>query len=123
MGERDARDRQMVARAALRSPEDKLRIALAVVRGEQTVAETARQERISETTVARWRDQFLQGGRAALTQTGWPIAAEARAGRKAAAARPAHVPAPFCTACGSPFQSEEFRFCSACGAQRLEIPG
>ncbi len=110
----------MVARAALRSPEDKLRIALAVVRGQQTIAETARQEGISETTVARWRDQFLEGGRAALMQTGWTIAAEARAKRDA---RPARVPALFCTGCGAPFPSEEFRFCSGCGMRRLEITG
>ena len=46
--------------------EDRLRIVLAVLRGEVTVAEAARREATSAVSVARWRDQFLAGGRGAL---------------------------------------------------------
>jgi transposase len=39
---------------------------LAVLRGEVSIKEAARHERVSETSIAAWRDQFLDGGRAAL---------------------------------------------------------
>jgi Mrp family chromosome partitioning ATPase/capsular polysaccharide biosynthesis protein len=73
-----------VAKASLRSPEEKLRIVLAVVRGEVTVAQAARQEGISETTIKRWRAQFLDGGLGALAQA-------AESSRPAQAAAPAVV--------------------------------
>lgn len=50
----------------MRSPEEKLRIVLAVVRGELSVAEASRRERVSETSIAKWRDLFVEGGRRAL---------------------------------------------------------
>jgi transposase len=48
------------------SVQDKQRIVLSVLRGEATVAEAARRNKCSETSIAKWRDQFLQGGVAAL---------------------------------------------------------
>lgn len=63
-----------MAKASLRTPEEKLRIVLAVVRGEVTVAQAARQEGISETTIKRWRAQFLDGGLGALAQAAEPSA-------------------------------------------------
>lgn len=55
-----------MGRPSMRSPEEKLRIVLAVVRGELSVAEASRRERVSETSIAKWRDLFVEGGRRAL---------------------------------------------------------
>ena len=49
-----------------KSVEDKLRIVVAVLRGEVTIAEAARREATSAVSVSKWRDQFLAGGRRAL---------------------------------------------------------
>src|SRR5512133_3723571 len=46
--------------------EEKLRVVLSVLRGEVGVAETARRERVSETSIAKWRELFLEGGAQAL---------------------------------------------------------
>jgi transposase len=55
-----------MARPPIKPVDDKLRIVLAVLRGEVSIKEAARRERVSETSIAAWRDQFLDGGRAAL---------------------------------------------------------
>jgi transposase len=55
-----------MARPPMFSVQDKQRIVLSVLRGEATVAEAARRNRCSETSIAKWRDQFVQGGVAAL---------------------------------------------------------
>jgi transposase len=57
-----------MARPPQKSVEDKTRIVLAVLRGELTIAEAARREGTSQTSVAKWRDQFLAGGQAALIE-------------------------------------------------------
>jgi polysaccharide biosynthesis transport protein len=77
-----------VARASLRSPEEKLRIVLAVVRGEVTVAQAARQEQISETTIKRWRAQFVDGGFGALAEAAGPSDSAQEAGPAAVADDP-----------------------------------
>ncbi len=41
-------------------------IVLAVLGGEATAAELARRHGINEGTISRWREQFLEGGQAAL---------------------------------------------------------
>jgi transposase-like protein len=46
--------------------QEKQRIVLWVLRGECTVAEPARRNRCSETSIAKWREQFVQGGVQAL---------------------------------------------------------
>jgi transposase len=48
------------------SVQAKQRIVLSVLRGELTVAEAARRNKCSETSVAKWRDQFVQAGVGAL---------------------------------------------------------
>lgn len=48
------------------SVEEKLRIVLSVLAGEVTVAEAARRQQTSQTSVAKWRDQFLESGKAGL---------------------------------------------------------
>lgn len=44
----------------------KTEIVLTLLRGEASAAELARQHGINESTISRWREQFLQSGRAAL---------------------------------------------------------
>ncbi|MCA9540845.1 MAG: helix-turn-helix domain-containing protein [Myxococcales bacterium] len=39
---------------------------LAVLRGEESLAATARRYGVSETSLAKWRDEFLEGGRRAM---------------------------------------------------------
>jgi transposase len=48
--------------------QDKQRIVLSVLRGECSLAEAARRNKCSETSVAKWRDQFVQGGLTALEE-------------------------------------------------------
>ena len=59
-----------MSKVPLRSVEDKTRVVLAVLRGEVTIASAARGEGVSETTVAKWRDRFLDGGQAAIVAGG-----------------------------------------------------
>ncbi|MDQ1013326.1 transposase [Streptomyces sp. V4I23] len=47
--------------------EDKIRIVLSVLAGEMTVAEAARRNKTSQTSVAKWREQFLESWKAGLT--------------------------------------------------------
>jgi transposase len=58
-----------MARPPKFSSEEKLRIVLSVLRGESSIKETARRERVSETSIAKWRDLFLEGGAQALAAT------------------------------------------------------
>jgi transposase len=51
-----------VARPPQKPVEDKTRIVVAVLRGELSIAEAARREGTSQTSIANWRDQFLAGG-------------------------------------------------------------
>ncbi len=55
-----------MARPPKFSAVDKQRIVLSVLRGEAPIAEIARRSKCSETSVAKWRDQFLAGGLEAL---------------------------------------------------------
>src|SRR5437879_3042250 len=48
------------------TPEQKLPLVLSVLRGEGSVAEIGRRHRVSDVTLAKWRDAFLAGGAAAL---------------------------------------------------------
>lgn len=50
--------------------EDKIRIVLSVLAGEMTIAEAARRNKVSETSVAKWKAQFLESGRAGLAAGG-----------------------------------------------------
>ncbi len=58
--------RVLVARPPKHPVEIKLRIVLSVLRGEQSAAEAARRHGVSETSIGKWKDQFLEGGRAGL---------------------------------------------------------
>jgi transposase len=50
--------------------EDKLRIVLSVLAGEMTIAEAARRNKTSETSVGKWKQQFLESGKAGLAAGG-----------------------------------------------------
>jgi hypothetical protein len=52
--------------------QEKQRIVLSVLRGECRVAEVARRNRCAETSVAKRRDQFVQGGLAAREDAARP---------------------------------------------------
>ena len=45
-----------------KSVEDKVRIVLAVLRGEISIAAAARREGTSGVSISKWRDLFLAGG-------------------------------------------------------------
>lgn len=55
-----------MARPPMFKVQEKQRIVLSVLRGECTVAEAARRNKCSETSIAKWREQFVQGGVQAL---------------------------------------------------------
>ena len=59
-----------MARPPSRAAEDKVRIVPAVWRGEVTTAGAARREGVSQTSIANWRDQFLDGGQQAVAAGG-----------------------------------------------------
>ncbi|MDT3439963.1 transposase [Pseudofrankia sp. BMG5.37] len=44
--------------------EDKIRKVLSVLAGEVTIAEAARRNKVPETSVGKWKQQFLEAGRA-----------------------------------------------------------
>jgi transposase len=50
--------------------EDKLRIVLSVLAGEMTIAGAARRNKTSETSVSKWKAQFLEAGRQGLAGGG-----------------------------------------------------
>jgi len=57
-----------VGRKPIYSPEDKMQVVLSVLRGETTQSDIARRLQMSQTTIAKWQKQFLQGGIEALSR-------------------------------------------------------
>ncbi len=55
-----------MSRPPMFSVQEKQRIVLSVLRGECSAAEAARRNKCSETSIAKWRDQFVQAGLGAL---------------------------------------------------------
>lgn len=55
-----------MARPSKKTPEEKMRVVLTVVRGEATAAEAGRKAGVSEQTVSNWKRAFLDSGRAGL---------------------------------------------------------
>ena len=58
--------RTAVARPPKHPVDVKLKIVLSVLSGESTQAEAARRHGISETSIGKWKDQFVCGGRGGL---------------------------------------------------------
>lgn len=59
-----------MARPSVHPVETKLKIVLSVLSGESSIAEAARRHGISETSIGKWKEQFLHGGRDGLAQGG-----------------------------------------------------
>jgi transposase len=57
-----------VGRKPFKTPDEKLTIVLSVLRGETTQVEIARRLGMSQTTIAKWQKQFLEGGRESLAR-------------------------------------------------------
>lgn len=46
--------------------EEKTQIVLSLLRGKSSLAELSRQHGVSQTSIGKWKDKFLEGGQAAL---------------------------------------------------------
>ena len=57
-----------MAKASKKSPEEKLRVVLSVLRGELSAAAAGRRAGVSEQTVHNWKKAFLEGGRDRLAR-------------------------------------------------------
>jgi transposase len=60
----------MMSRPPVFPVEDKVRIVLSVLAGETTVAEAARNAKVSEQSVGNWKRQFLEAGKLGLAAGG-----------------------------------------------------
>ena len=47
--------------------EQKTRIVLSILAGEVSIAEAARKEKVSEASIGRWKADFVEAGKTALT--------------------------------------------------------
>lgn len=57
-----------VGRKPFRTPDEKLQIVLSVLKGETTQTDVARRLGMSQTTIAKWQKQFLDGARESLSR-------------------------------------------------------
>ncbi len=57
-----------MGRKPFKTPDEKLQIVLSVLRGEMTQVEAGRRLQMSQTTIAKWQKQFLEGGHEALAR-------------------------------------------------------
>lgn len=57
-----------MGRNPFKTPDEKLAIVLSVLKGETTQVEIARRLQMSQTTIAKWQKQFLEGGRESLAR-------------------------------------------------------
>ena len=57
-----------MGRRPYRSAEEKLAVVLSCLKGEMTQVEAARRLEMSQTTVAKWQKQFLDGAHEALSR-------------------------------------------------------
>lgn len=55
-----------MARPSKKTPDQKLRIVMSVLRGEHSAAEAARRNGVSEQSVHNWKKSFLDAGRQGL---------------------------------------------------------
>ena len=57
-----------MGRKPFKSADEKLQVVLGVLKGEMTQVEAARRLEMSQTTIAKWQKQFLEGGRESLAR-------------------------------------------------------
>lgn len=55
-----------MGRRPYRSADEKMRVVLSVLKGEMTQVEAARRLEMSQTTIAKWQKQFLEGAHESL---------------------------------------------------------
>jgi transposase len=67
-----------VGRRPYRSADEKLQVVLSVLKGELTQVEAARRLEMSQTTIAKWQKQFLEGARESLGRGDNPKAPASR---------------------------------------------
>jgi transposase len=67
-----------VGRKPFKTPDEKLAVVLSVLKGETTQVEVARRLSMSQTTIAKWQKQFLDGGREALARGDNAVAPSSR---------------------------------------------
>ena len=67
-----------LGRKPIYSPEDKMQVVLSVLRGETTQSDIARRMQMSQTTIAKWQKQFLEGGAESLTRGDRPQRPESK---------------------------------------------
>ena len=53
-----------MSRPPVFSAENKIRIVSSVLAGEMTIADAARRNKVSETSIGKWKQQFLRGRQA-----------------------------------------------------------
>lgn len=81
--------------------EKKIRFVLAVIAGEVSVADAPRKEGVSEASIHRWRNDFVEAGRQALVVgTSGPSGREAQLEAEVADLTQAWVRAPWSCGCG-----------------------
>ena len=57
-----------MGRRPFKSADEKLKVVVSVLRGEMTQVEAARRLEMSQTTIAKWQKQFLEGARESLAR-------------------------------------------------------
>lgn len=62
----------MLAKPSKKSADEKMRVVLSVLRGEQSATDAARRAGVSEQTVHNWKRTFLDSGREGLAVRGRP---------------------------------------------------
>lgn len=67
-----------MGRKPIYSPEDKMQVVLSVLRGETTQTDIARRMQMSQTTIAKWQKQFLEGGAEGLARGDRPVRPESK---------------------------------------------
>lgn len=58
----------VVGRKPFRSADEKVQVVLAVLRGEMTQVDASRRLSMSQTTIAKWQKQFLDGAHESLAR-------------------------------------------------------
>lgn len=61
-----------MAKVSKKSPDEKMRVVLSVLRGEASAAEAGRRAGVSEQSVHNWKRTFLESGREGLAAMGRP---------------------------------------------------
>jgi transposase-like protein len=61
-----------MARPSTKTPEEKRRVDLAVLRAELSAADAGRRNGVAEQTTHNWKKAFLDAGRAGLSSAGRP---------------------------------------------------